>query len=390
MKILISINAFAVGGAQTFVIRLANNLAKDHSVHVYEHEPWRSSTLVELLDDRVTFHRFTPSKIPQYIQVKADSIIKRLRIPFSIRDRLLKRHFIKTMEKIKPDIINSHVIGSDIKVVNAGSDYPIVVSMHGCYEDQLKRTPGFPLIANRILSKVKAVIYAADKNLTILNHLNEKTQPNLYKVYYGFNKSLNSKPSRILDLEDDVFVYGMVARAIESKGWKQAIEAFIVLQHENPSTRMALVLVMEENEFFKVLKSQYGNIKNVIFFGYTNRPEEVIRRFQVGLLPTFFPGESLPNTVIEYLAAGKPVISTNIGEVENMIEAKKDYAGFIINSEDPNKGEFIVNLKDAMSNYLDDPELIRLHSNTAELAFKKFDMKTCIDRYLEVFQECKK
>ena len=58
-------------------------------------------------------------------------------------------------------------------------------------------------------------------------------------------------------------------------------------------------------------------------------PIDWINTFDIALLPTTY-GESLPTVIIEYLFCGKPVISTDIGEIKSMLSYKDYVAGKII------------------------------------------------------------
>jgi glycosyltransferase involved in cell wall biosynthesis len=106
--------------------------------------------------------------------------------------------------------------------------------------------------------------------------------------------------------------------------------------------------------------------------------------FDVAVLPTYFPGESLPNSVIEYLYASKPVIATDTGDIKNMISHEDQRAGFLIaltSSNRPSSDDLYV----AMKAYLTTPELITEHTEIAKLAFQKFDMDSCLESYLELY-----
>jgi hypothetical protein len=53
----------------------------------------------------------------------------------------------------------------------------------------------------------------------------------------------------------------------------------------------------------------------VHFVGFAPNPIDWVRLFDVGLLPSYFASESLPNCVAEYLFCGAPVVATRIGEI---------------------------------------------------------------------------
>lgn len=62
--------------------------------------------------------------------------------------------------------------------------------------------------------------------------------------------------------------------------------------------------------------------EGAILAGFSANTLEYVQHFDVGLLPTLFPHESLPTVVIEYVYCGKPVIASDVGEIEQMIRSE--------------------------------------------------------------------
>ena len=124
----------------------------------------------------------------------------------------------------------------------------------------------------------------------------------------------------------------------------------------------------------------------VTFAGFSPDPVEWIERFDVGLLPTEFPHESLPTVVMEYLFCGKPVIATDVGEIGEMLRAPGGgLAGTLLDFDDD---QISTNqLAAAMQAYLDDPALRRRHAALAPAAFAKFDMGQCAAAYARLYAE---
>ncbi len=110
---------------------------------------------------------------------------------------------------------------------------------------------------------------------------------------------------------------------------------------------------------------------HIHFVGHATDPNFWIEAFNVGLLPTYFPGESLPNSVIEYLSLGKPVIATKIGGILEMLTFEDRQAGCTVDLTSTGVGN-ISQLAEAMTRYLDKPDLLEEHAELAKQAFKNF------------------
>jgi glycosyltransferase involved in cell wall biosynthesis len=141
-----------------------------------------------------------------------------------------------------------------------------------------------------------------------------------------------------------------------------------------------------DSNFLQQLKIQYST-DSIRFTGYTDQPQRVINVFDVGLLPTYFPGESLPNTIIEYLACGKPVIATDTGGIAEMIRitGTEETAGQLIPLRNGKADADAI--AEAMSVYIKMPQLLGEHSRRATQAFRKFDPETCFGEYESFFKD---
>ena len=121
--------------------------------------------------------------------------------------------------------------------------------------------------------------------------------------------------------------------------------------------------------------------------GMSKDPLLVICSSDVGLLPSRFVSESIPSTVIEYLACSKPVISTTIGSIPDMITLKGQKAGVLIR-HDLQQKLFVDALRDAMLKYMMDREFLEEHKRNARIIFDaQFDLEKVAQQYLTFFTE---
>jgi len=108
----------------------------------------------------------------------------------------------------------------------------------------------------------------------------------------------------------------------------------------------------------------------------------LLAKSDVGLLPSFFPQESLANSVVEYLHAGLPAIVTDIGELPAMIASPDGDAGMVIGFKDGHAD--VEALADAMYGYATDAGIFRSHVRRTRAAAAKFDMEAMIRAYSEL------
>jgi glycosyltransferase involved in cell wall biosynthesis len=286
-------------------------------------------------------------------------------------------------------VINSHIWWADKFVATHLGELETawVITMHGCYEHLLHDElcdPEFTSLAPQLLDRADSIIYIADKNLEVFDHFSLSNPDKLKKVYTGFEpqtpRAINKNE---LGIDEGSFIAGIVSRAIPEKGWEQAIKAIELLNADLPNP-IHLILI-GESEYSQTLAARHHNSKNIHFIGFTESPLNYIQLFDVGLLPTYFDSESLPNSVVEYLACDKPVIATAMGEIKNMIMTKKGIAGQIVNFDLQGKAD-TKQLVKLIEKYVKNPDYLSTHSLLAKTAFEKFSMQNCIEKYSGVFQ----
>ncbi|MBY0118887.1 glycosyltransferase [Paenibacillus xylanexedens] len=357
---------FEVGGGQMLVIRLANYFSTFQNVYIYNARPWlEEESVLKMISSSVNV------------------------LPSSGNPEELMSH----IENLNIDTINSHIWWSDKIVFNAikdNKDINWVLSMHGCYE-ALQQNPDwdhdFLNLVPMVLERANHIIHATDKNLKIFDQVRVTNRNKIKKVYYGYDlQSIPKKDKAILGIKQNEFVFGLVSRAIKEKGWEESIQAIIKLNKENNS-KSHLILV-GESEYSKKLKGKYKDYDYIHFIMDLKEPSEWIgwvKVFDVALLPTYFISESLPNSVIEYLAYGKPVISTDIGEIRYMIRSldENKSAGIILElSQGVVNVDDIVNAMKTMTNETD--KFLEYKENTSVL-FKQFTMHNFASSYYDYF-----
>lgn len=401
MKILISIEDLRTGGAQVFGMRLAQALhERGHKVWLYSHYPsYINHALVKQLAPEVPLISFDLAGLPplDWFGRKVQGLLRRHGRPFPLRERLVSRHLRLTLEKLEIQVINSHTIKSDYVAADASTaahpKVPLVITMHGCYEEFLHKAsePEVIIKGQEALRQAAAVIYLTQKNLEIFTVPGVRPLAAMRhaKIYNGFDGSFSpegQRPTRArLNIGEHDLVFGMVARGIEPKGWQYAVDSFKVLRAEFPDCH--LVLVGSSEYLTKLAAAQGPGPARLHFVGFSPNPIDWGRLFDVGLLPSYFKSESLPNSVAEYLFCGAPVIATRIGEIPQMLEvAGQGLAGVLLEQNgrgltDPGA------LTAAMRAYLTDPALLARHKARAVLCFDKFKMARCVAAYEAIFAQ---
>lgn len=395
MKILIVLEDLRTGGAQTFALRLAQALhVAGHEVSLYDqYAHLVNQNLVRQLAPNASVISYgADSPVQDHLLRKADGLGRRLGRPDWLREGRVVQHLRQTIQRLQPDVVNSHTIKADYVAARAlaGLAIPLVITMHGCYELFLHKAdaPEVTPKGNYALQRAAAVVYLTAKNLEIFEQAGVRRLPSVLnqKIYNGFDGQFSAEKSQhtraALGIPAAAKVFGMVARGIPEKGWGHAIDSFLALVAAHPELHLVLV---GESDYLTGLRVRYPHPR-LHFTGFSRNPIDWVDIFDVGLLPSYFHAESLPNSVAEYLSCGKPVIASRIGEVSAMLESIDGLAGVVLDQAnwqltDPRQ------LTEAMRTYLTDAGLLAEHTRRAPLAFEKFRMKYCLVAYERLFQQ---
>jgi len=262
--------------------------------------------------------------------------------------------------------------------------------MHGCYEDFLHKTtePEVIIHSRDALKKAAGLIYLTEKNLEIFSvpgvrPLSDLPHAKIYNGFDGHFAAPDKLPTRAqLGIGEQDVVFGMVARGIAEKGWRYAIASFEEIHSSYPSSHLILV---GSSDYLTQLAELTTN-PNIHFVGFSSNPVDWVRLFDIGLLPSYFASESLPNSIAEYLFCGAPVIATRIGEIPQMLETPVGLAGVLLDQNGQGLTQPMA-LTDAMRAYLTQPALLVDHQRRATQCFDKFRMSKCIDAYELMFNE---
>ncbi len=400
MNILLVIPSLALGGAEVFVVRLANCLSKrGNNVFLLDINPDRRSPLltariapeVNLIhfDKSISFIQkliwkiiFTISRFTNKLLFKSIQLRKRQDA------KKLSRLIESLVQQYKIQVVNSHLASADWMVTHYFATHTrnqkFIISMHGCYnQDDVYTNPGKKQLhrdMQRGLELADHIVLLTKKNALPLKGLQLRNKP-VY-IPLGFEAPAGWATNTEIQAPAYSITFGLVSRAVARKGWEEAISATQKLQKGGINCRLILV---GGSEYQQKLQQQFDHLPYIQFVGAASQVLGYVSQFDVGLFPSCIESESFPNTVIEYLACGKPVIGTDIGEVKNMISTPEgEYAGRLLDYD--SAGISIKQLVNFMREYGQDKGMLSEHSRLAKIAFKKFDMIKCVEAYEAVYR----
>lgn len=311
--------------------------------------------LKEIRDKITTFY-------PKYLTMSGKSffILKGLIIPYTTRS------FIKNNLNNDFDIIHAHLTGFHMgwlaKSLKERLNKPLVITLHGS-----KSTYPKEKIRRVFMNKV---LNSADKIISVSNYLKNKA------LKYGidvkkiivigngisqrkFHPISKKKARTILGLPRDRKIFLNIASLNKIKGQTNLITAFLKLKQQLDNKVM--LIVIGEGELKQQLRrtARKELDKSILFVG--RRPHKEIPLWlnasDLFILPSF--NESMPVSLLEALACGKPVVATKVGGIPEVINSE-DY-GFIVNPG--NISQLCTALNEALEKNWDENKIAQYGSN---------------------------
>jgi glycosyltransferase involved in cell wall biosynthesis len=200
------------------------------------------------------------------------------------------------------------------------------------WEETYKRVIGRYLArsTDRIIANSEAVRQyllgrgglAADKVVTIYNGVN----------FDRFRSRCDaSVRRRELGIADDVVLAGCLARVEPAKDHGTLLQAMALISSRVPQLHLVLIGGGSEEDRMKRMAHELGIGPRVHFVGFRTDAAEWLQSVDLSVLSSV--KEGLSNTVLESMAAGKPVVATDVGgNAEVIVDGE---TGFLVPSRSP-------------------------------------------------------
>lgn len=253
----------------------------------------------------------------------AVSLLLKKNILFNKNKKKLKDFIIEN----KIDIVNCHgPVANVYYCMNKIDNIICTTTVHSDFRydfiDSKFKNLIYPKINEFYLKTFKHYICVCSKFIELLNNLNSSS--NKYLIHNGIDVNIGNydkyKMRENLNIDKEDFVFGITARFHPIKNHINLIKAFNILTKKYKNIK--LLLIGDGSEFNNV-KNEVKNLKleeNIIFTGKVHNPLLYMCVEDTNIIASL--SESFPLTILEASILGIPSISTDVGDVRNIIDGE--------------------------------------------------------------------
>ncbi|HEU4575147.1 MAG TPA: glycosyltransferase [Chitinophagaceae bacterium] len=383
MRILLSIANLKIGGAQKVVLTLARELSISHEVFIYDHFPdiRNEGFVLQNLDNRIALFSISENKFVRAVLWKINALFNKLGIENDFFGKINKLKFQWIIKKYAIQVVGSHMFLSDYIVSTSKTKkIPIVISLHGCYEEKFALNKNiYGKKIEEIGKRINGIVYLTDKNLLPIRYVYPQVdQIPKIKLPNGIDLQHTSAVS----MNENFRIISMAARCVKEKGWDIAIQAFLQLQQLLPGQKILLRLI-GDGPYLQTLKEKYSNFKNIEFTGWVENPEMMISNSYLGILPS--ESESFPMVILEYLKYGIPFVSSNAGESGSIL-CEDLVCGTVIPNEFPIERRISL-YSQALLNLMQDSNLYDSYAKNAKKKVIQFSLPVVAQNYSKFLEK---
>lgn len=283
MRILQVITLCELGGAQSVVVNIANNLCSEHEVIVASGEG--DGKMWKMLDPRIT-------RVHCKFLKREISLINDMRALFELWS---------LYRKYKPDVIHLHSSKAGMLGRVAFPSKKIVYTVHGF--DTIRLANRKFLLLERIMQHCCKSIVTVSK-YDERNLLADKIKNNVSTVYNGANVS--SAPQQL-------------SLGIPEKYKKVVLCVARMSPPKNPALFIDVARLLPQYAFVWIGNqcAMETELDNVFFLGNIPNAAMYCSKADLFLLPTNYEG--LPIVIIEAMGVAKPVVASNVGGVSELV-----------------------------------------------------------------------
>ena len=243
---------------------------------------------------------------------------------------------------------------------------------------------GYDKDKQRVLSRIEKMkrfdfmIFGSQQTRQVIDDLYQVTYPKSTVIYNVIKVDEVLKKADLFEYsyKTDFPVFSSMGRLHSRKGYHTLMKVHKQLLDDGFKHIIAVIGGGNEMENLMSQRKELNVEDSFLLLDSQTNPYPYIKASDYFILPT--QSESYPLVIGEVMCMQKPIISTNVGGIAEMIEDGVD--GVLINYDEQE-------MYDAMKSFMTDQDLIQKITEGTATAYQKFDEQKIYRKVSEVFEQ---
>ena len=362
IKVFHLITSLEVGGAQNGLLLGLPRFDKDRYEHI----------LCSIMGEMQMADRFTN------VGVEVISLDLKSKYDLMVVNRLRV-----ALQRFQPDILHTYLLHANVlgRVVGRLAGVETIIGS----ERTVGLTKGLRRLATKLTNPLTDAVEVNAETVgeSVVRDLGVPADK-IEVVRSGFDFSSYSGPSKRqevraeLGVDEDTHLVLSAARFRPSKGVEYAIRAFAIAKKERPNAHLMIAGEGEQFDFLVTLASELGVSESTTFLGRRSDVPDLLSAADSMLLTSL--NEGLPRISIEAMAAGKPVIATDVGATSEVVI--DDETGILVQPKD------VEGAANGLVRLIDSSELrTRLGESGRAYVEKNYSVDNYVERLEGLYQQ---
>ena len=284
------------------------------------------------------------------------------------------RRLFRELDSFSPDVVHTHMYACVYSALwPVVRKKPFLHTFHTLPEVENQR------FVRRLLTKY----LVSQKKMTPVAI--SKSNQRMVADYYGISPEDVHMVHNPVDIrrfasesgkDDSIFRFITVGRFSPEKNQQMMYLAFASFLEQGYDARLLMLGKGEEEAALKTLAEELNISNKIDYAGYVDNVEDYLKAADVFLLSSHY--EAQPLCLLEAMAAGLPVISTNVGGVPDIVTDN----GILIHKGDTEA------MTQAMERLYLEQELRRKMSEASVSNAAQFDVSNTVAGYSELYRRC--
>jgi glycosyltransferase involved in cell wall biosynthesis len=276
--------------------------------------------VVTLLDENHFEHEF------RTLDIEVITLWMKRGLPSWLAARKLSR----LLSHFKPDLVHGWMYHANIAAsISARRECPVTWSIHHSLDEVAREKPLTRLLIRHghlLQSRVSRIVYCSKSSRSQHELIGYPTSkgtviPNGFDcVEFRPDQAARYEVRAALELGDDNFVIGHLARFHPMKNHDGLLEAFALVRKHHPAARLVMAGMGIDNSNVALVKkvNALGIAGNIRLLGTRKDTPRLMNAFD-GYVSSSSWGEAFPVVLGEAMASGLPCVATDLGDSAEII-----------------------------------------------------------------------